>query len=491
MYAAKHWFDGFSCVHRFQIDVEDGGGPARVYYRSRRNCDEYLEIIRKTGKLEGYTFGAKRDLCESVFKKVMSMFFGTLQKQENVGVTVSLNMPGGGYVADEKAAAVNGHTNKIETMHVKTDASYLKKIDPETLEPQGMAYQFLLHPELVGAFSAAHAKSDPITGDIFNFNLKLGHPGTYRVFSTSASNGETTVLATFKSTPAYIHSLFLTENYVILCVWNSHISWGGLSLMYQKNVVDSISPFDPNSKANWYVVDRKHGKGLVATYESDPFFCFHSVNAWEETNSTDASKTDIITELSMFENTDVVHRFYYDNLISTIDTPDFAGTKRSTCLPMQAQFRLVSIESAATPNSPLPAELIFQASKSDSFELPTINPRYLTHRHRFSYGCIDRLKSSFMDGIAKFDNVAQTSILWETEGHTPGEAIFVADPEGTAEDDGVLLSVVLDGHVDKSYLLVLDARNLKELGRAEMAGPMSFGFHGAYKGTKKRYDGDI
>jgi torulene dioxygenase len=96
-----------------------------------------------------------------------------------------------------------------------------------------------------------------------------------------------------------------------------------------------------------------------------------------------------------------------------------------------------------------------------------------------------------MDGIAKFDNVTQTSILWETEGHTPGEAIFVADPEGTGEDDGVLLSVVLDGHADKSYLLVLDARNLKELGRADMAGPMSFGFHGAYKGADKRYDGDI
>jgi torulene dioxygenase len=32
---------------------------------------------------------------------------------------------------------------------------------------------------------------------------------------------------------------------------------------------------------------------------------------------------------------------------------------------------------------------------------------------------------------------------------------------------------------------------LTEVGRAEMAGPMSFGFHGAYKGASKRYDGDI
>jgi torulene dioxygenase len=447
--------------------------------------------VRKTGKLDAYSFGAKRDPCESIFKKVMGMFIGTPRRQKNVGVTISLNMPGGGYVAGEKDAAVNGHTNKIETLHVKTDASYLKKIDPETLEPQGMAYQASLHPDLMGEFSAAHAKSDPVTGDIYNFNLKLGHPGVYRVFCTSALTGETTILATFKNTPAYIHSLFLTENHVILCVWNSHVSWGGLSLMYHKNIVDAIAPFDPNSKASWYVIDRKHGKGLVATYESDPFFCFHSVNAWEEPNSTDSSKTDIIAELSMFENTDVVHRFFYDNLISTIATPEFAGTKRASCLPMQAQFRLASIESAATSITPLPAQLLFQADKRDSFELPTINPRYLTRRHRFSYGCVDRLKSSFMDGIAKFDNITQKSIFWETEGHTPGEAIFVADPEGTAEDDGVLLTVVLDGYVDKSYLLVLNARDLTEVGRAEMAGPMSFGFHGAYKGASKRYDGDI
>jgi torulene dioxygenase len=311
------------------------------------------------------------------------------------------------------------------------------------------------------------------------------------MFCTLASTGETTILATFPGQPAYIHSLFLTENYVILCVWNSHVSWGGLSVLYHKNILDAVSPFDPSSHATWYVVDRKYNKGLVATYQSLPFFSFHSVNAWEEPNATDPSKTDIITELSMFENTDVMHRFYYDNLISSIAEPEYAGKKRLSCLPMQAQFRLASIESAASAKKPMPAELLFQADKMKSMELPTINPRYLTKRHRFSYGCADRLKSSFMDGIVKFDNITQDSIFWEQQGHTPGEAIFVADPDGKAEDDGVLLSVVLDGYKDRSYLIVLDARDLREVGRAEMAGPMSFGFHGAYKGKEGKYGGDI
>ncbi|OAL56364.1 beta,beta-carotene 9',10'-dioxygenase [Pyrenochaeta sp. DS3sAY3a] len=486
VWAAKHWFDGFSCVHRFQVDFPSDGGPAKVQYRSRRTVDEFLEIVRKTGKLDGITFASKRDPCESFFKKVMSVFYSTHSRDaQNVGVTLSVNMPGGGYIKNTEKPKINGHTNHIETLHAKTDSFLLKKIDPETLEPQGIATQQKLHPALKGPLSAAHAKSDPNTGDVFNFNLDLGYKSTYRIFRTSAATGETDILATFHGKPAYIHSLFLTENYVILCVWNSHITWGGLSILYNKNIADAIAPFDPKSKASWYVVDRTNGKGLVATYESDPFFSFHSVNAWEEPNETNPKKTDIITELSMFENTDVIHRFYYDNLLSSTTDTKFAGKKRMSCLPMQAQFRLASVDAGHNTTTPLPAEILFQADKMISMELPTINPSFLTRRHRFSYGCADRLKSSFMDGLVKFDNVTQTSTFWETDGHTPGEPIFVADPDGQAEDDGVLLSVVLDGFAEKSYLLVLDARDLRELGRAEMRGPMSFGFHGTYKASAR------
>jgi torulene dioxygenase len=402
-------------------------------------------------------------------------------------------MPGARHVENSEKPVVNGHTNGIQTLHAKTDSHMIKRIDPKTLEPQGIAIQETLHPDLKGPMSASHAKSDPNTGDIFNFNLEFGRKSTYRIFRASASTGKTEILATFFGKPAYIHSLFLTENYVILCVWNSHFKWSGISLLYNKNMLDSIAPFDPNSKATWYVIDRTHNRGLVATYESDPFFCFHSVNAWEEPSSTDSSQTDIITELSLFENTDVIHRFYYDNLLSSLSTPksEYADQKRLSCLPMQAQFRLPCVSSNSQSAEPRDAERLFLADKMISVELPTINPSYLTRRHRYTYGCADRLKSSFMDGIAKFDNLTQTSIFWEQEGHTPGEPIFVADPEGKEEDDGVLLTVVLDGYVERSYLLVLRARDLSEMGRAEVPGPVAFGFHGAFKAWERAYGGDI
>jgi torulene dioxygenase len=42
------------------------------------------------------------------------------------------------------------------------------------------------------------------------------------------------------------------------------------------------------------------------------------------------------------------------------------------------------------------------------------------------------------------------------------------------------LSVVLDGFKETSYLVCLDARTMKEIGRANCGVPVGFGFHGAH-----------
>ena len=54
-------------------------------------------------------------------------------------------------------------------------------------------------------------------------------------------------------------------------------------------------------------------------------------------------------------------------------------------------------------------------------------------------------------------------------------------PRDGAEDDGVLLSVVLDGPAHTSYLLCLDARTMEELGRAEADFAIGAGFHGVHQ----------
>lgn len=55
---------------------------------------------------------------------------------------------------------------------------------------------------------------------------------------------------------------------------------------------------------------------------------------------------------------------------------------------------------------------------------------------------------SFFNCIVRLDIKLGEHQVWAEEGTYPGEPIFVPRPSGTAEDDGVLLSVVLAGQTD-------------------------------------------
>lgn len=483
-YEAFHWFDGFTQVHRFHIQAsKDPIAPIRVLYNSRRSVDEMLERIKRTGKFDGFSFGQKRDPCQSFFKKFMSIFTpeppANGPSSRNVGVTLSVNLPG------MMTTQIDGHGTGIKTLHNKTDANALQQIDPETLEPIGLANQTVLHPSLKGPISSAHAKSDPDTGDVYNYNLDLGAHSTYRVFCTSASTGKTEILATFTAQASYIHSFFLTQTYIVLCVWNSFLSMGGASMIINKNMLDSIAPYDPSKPAKWFVIDRRNGQGLVATYESDAFYAFHTVNAWEEASPSDPSKTDIVADVSIYDNLDVLHSLCYKNLLSS-KRPIIDPKETESSRPSLRRFRLPDVKSSKTPKS---AKVDFTTPKDQAPELPTINPAYLTKAHRFTYGTANRGRSTLVDGLVKFDSATQTAIYWEKFAHSPGEPIFVRNPKCMTEDDGVLLSVVLDGTIDKSYLLCLDAQTMQEMGRAEVDGAIGFGFHGTHVPAGGKYYG--
>ena len=57
------------------------------------------------------------------------------------------------------------------------------------------------------------------------------------------------------------------------------------------------------------------------------------------------------------------------------------------------------------------------------------------------------------------------------------------EPGVEDEDGGVILSVVLDAVAERSFLLVLDARTMEELARAEAPHHIPFGFHGQCAGA--------
>lgn len=386
-----------------------------------------------------------------------------------------------------KSAFAGSGKLQLET---RTDSAQLKYVDAKTLEPIGVSDQSKLHSELTGPLSSAHAQYDPVTGHCYNYNLAFGRFATYKVFCTDPATGETNVLATITGAdvpPSYVHSFFLTENYVVLCIWTAHFASMGLATLWERNLLEAISQFDENAQTHWFVVDRTSGTGMVKRFTSKAMFCFHTINAFEE-KQADGS-IDVLADLMEYPSLDILHRLYYDNLVSNSDGAhsykiNGSGHLEST-QPGMARYRLSGVESRdsqsanATPSTEAMRVMYLPSPRAG--DLPTINPAYHTKPYRYFYGLCDRGLSSFMDGITKTDLQTGETRYWSTNKHTPGEAIFVHDPDRkTKEDGGWLLSCILNGETGTSYLLCLDAETFKEVARAESDVAWGIGFHGTH-----------
>ncbi|KAI6909787.1 hypothetical protein KC318_g2169 [Hortaea werneckii] len=472
-YAAGVLFDGFTTTHRFELIAGRDDVCDEIRYSSRCQVDELLEQARNEGRLDILSFGQKRDPCDTFYKKLKSAFVPATP-QPHAAVTIRSTLPS----EDANAKSKTQHGGRLLTL--TTDNATTKQFDFESLEPIGIAQQDTLHPSLIGPMSAAHASHDPMTGETFNYNLAFGRIPAYRVFRTR-SDGTTDILAEISGNgvkPAYLHSLALTPNFVILCVWPAFFKSKGIDILWHRNLLDAME-FDPRARTKWYVVDRHHNRGVVKTFESPSFFCFHTTNAWE-VRAVDSGNVDLICELVEFPNMDILHRFYYSNLVS--DQPHNEATHKrylhTKCslvrykledIPLQKSAKRIKSSALAKKTMIIPAG-----------DLPQFNQSFVFRPHRFVYSVLDRGKSSFQDGLAKTDTATGEILVWEMLHRTPGEPIFISKPESQDEDEGVILSVVLDGDSGESYLLCLDARSFTEIGRAEIGMPVGFGFHGAH-----------
>ncbi|PCH43246.1 carotenoid oxygenase [Wolfiporia cocos MD-104 SS10] len=481
-----HWFDGLALHHRFEIHP----GGQRVVYRSRKGAEDLEKHIADAGRYPTFSFGQKDDPCQNVFRKFFTMFkdmrLGSTDGEarspsaRNVSVTLTPDMPGWNAHASKLPASPSGPRYIV----AKTDADSLQLLDPATLAPIVGATYKDLDPRLDGQLSAAHSCRDPSTGDFYNFSCKIGgRYAMYKVFRIGGSSGKVNILVEITDAPAaYMHSFAMTERFVILCVWGAHFKNYGMSLLYYKNIAQAI---DQSTKddALFYVIDRING-GIVAKYKTPSFFCFHQLNAFD-----DPDTGDVIIDMSVYNDNSVLGLLYVEKL-RHLDAENQMRMGFARRFRLAAPFAAPDPASSSLANakSVRNAEIVFTRPQSECIELPVIAPRAYHRPYRYAYGITKRdprEHHTFADGLIKLDmSSGGTAQVWTRAGHTPSEPIFVPRPGGKAEDDGVLLSVVLDDAAGRSGLAVLDARDMTEIARAEMEGVYPIGFHGVWCATR-------
>ncbi|GAB4814118.1 hypothetical protein N2152v2_001164 [Parachlorella kessleri] len=448
-------FDGLTLLHEFSLD------GSKVSYRNRYQYPKLEKYIAKVGRLP-VSFGG--DPCKTLFGAAMSRLrsLGAGRPGEaNVGVTI-------GRIQGNRQVLI------IFKLVNKSDFNGLVEVDPKTLQSKPMFTYTDINPAFKGFLSAAHGQYDAHQRCYYNFTMDMprGAP-TYNIFCIPDDDPKGYLLAKLQADPAYVHSFTMTEHYIVFMVWPAIFSM--LRLALGGGVAPSLT-WRAEKGTMMYVIDRrKGGPGHVATYKAPAFFCFHTINSYEEGDA-------LHIDLCGYDDMTLIDDFYMSKLRS--EKPAAAqGTIRRYTLPN------LPATVAAGPTAVQAAQVSVlcdgRGKGAELFDLPRMDTRLYMRRYKYVY-CVTKTSqdSHFFDGLAKVDVSSGKMVPWQQEGFFPGEPIFLPRPGSSTEDDGVLLSIVLQGDAEqpRSFLLLLDAGSMSELGRATIPPGLlvPFGFHGNF-----------
>jgi beta,beta-carotene 9',10'-dioxygenase len=255
-----------------------------------------------------------------------------------------------------------------------------------------------------------------------------------------------------------MHSFAMTERYVVLV--ENPLLVRPLSMPLSKRSFIHNYAWEPERGTRFLVLDRHSGE-LHSVHEAEPFFCFHNVNAFER-------EGELVIDLIAYDDPSVIDLLEVQGLRSGASRSPDSGLRR---------YR-VALDGSGVAREDL--------APGVSVELPRINyRRNNTHDYRWVYAAATGAGADWISELVKIDVGSGQVTRWAQPGCYPGEPLFVERPGASEEDDGAILSVVLDGESGRSFLLVLDAGSFEEVARAEAPHHIPFGFHGQYFSDKR------
>jgi beta,beta-carotene 9',10'-dioxygenase len=417
----NHWFDAMGVLHKF--DLQNG----KVHYQNRFiECESYRHV-NEEGRLHFSEFAT--DPCKSIFKKIQSYVFPTLPNMtDNPKISVAK--------IGEKWMAL-GET----PMQVEFDPETLEKIGVGEPVPGAFAYKTTAHPHFDGEYA-------------YNLVVKFGMQSYYRIYDLTKPGAKPLCNIPVKR-PAYIHGFGMTKNYFIIAAGPLTVT--PIELLFWKRPFIENHKWRKEEGGSIYVIEKKSGK-LKTLFKTEPFFCFHHVNAWEE-------KDAIIMDLNAYEDASIIQHYYLNKLQNETNQLPAGIIKRFVLNLSTRKYETINISDAC-------------------IELPRIDyARYNTeNNYRYTYGVSlhpENLKG-FYNSIVKINVQKGDATYWREDDCYPGEPFFAPKPGSKNDDDGVLISIVLDAKNENSFLLFLNASSMQEIARATLPEPVVYGFHADY-----------
>ncbi|XP_022104783.1 beta,beta-carotene 9',10'-oxygenase-like isoform X2 [Acanthaster planci] len=458
----EHWFDGLAVLLRYNIH------KGMVTYQSRfLRSDSYIKAMEQN-RIVMSEFGtvAQPDPCQSYLGRFLSRFVPRT-------FTDNCNINWAQY-GDE--------------FYAVTDGTLMRKVNPNSLET--------LHKVDISDRIAVHSTSShPHTakdGTVYGLGSRFSYRSSYNIIKIPPHDQDVkgdplsnaSILCSIPASgtyPTFYHSFAMTDNYFVFVEQSAVINL--LKVLYAQLFFKSYiigMEFHDERPTRFHVVKRYSGELLPQIYTSIPFLSFHHINAYEEAGH-------LVIDMCIYEDGSILRDINLKDLRNGVKPAQFGKAKRFV-LPVGETIEdyrggsrpnwLEIFKADVTLKEDGSVYCVPQVIADRNVEFPRMNYElYNGKPYRFFYANGGELNQKLL----KVDTKSVTSEEWFEDGCFPSEPIFVRSPDCKSEDDGVVLSSVVDLRKGKhSFLLVLDARDFTEVARAEVEAEVSFGYHGMF-----------
>ncbi len=416
--SVDHWFDGLALLHALTLD------PTGVRYRSHFLRTRDYRQATQTGRIDSPGFAC--DPCRDLFRKVSSAFVFDATDNANVNVVKH----GEQYLALTEIP-----------LPIEFDPSSLRTLGPRP------------YCDALGeGGTTAHPHYHD--GLLLNQVLKFGPKPTHRFYQQAPGQPRQEFARVSVEDVSYVHSFGMSWRWMVLVRGPFQVK--PLTLLLRDRPFIENFRWLPEEGTRFHLLPRPGHSSEPIALKAEPFFHFHHIN------SQDTEDGAVLVDLVGYEDASVIEMLRLPALARG-DGLAYGRPRRYRC-----DLRRQKVERVLDSRHIL--------------ELPSFNYRASNSRpYRYVYGMSALPESLFFDRVIKLEMETDHALYWHEPQCFPGEPVFVQAPEPETEDDGVLLCLVLSGERARSFLLVLEAKELRELARAELPQPVPHGFHGFFE----------
>jgi len=302
---------------------------------------------------------------------------------------------------------------------------------------------------VLGSTFSAHPHRLARLRTTFNFGVVYGPKPALRLYALPDEGPARRMGSVPLPYNAMVHDFAITERFMVFVVCPLQLSVGR-AILAPRDMATLFS-WTPSAGAELLVVpldDVEHPVRIGM----DPRFVFHLANAHERGD-------DLLVDFVQYPNADVMTALSGDD-----DRPKIA--------PPQLQRAVVDPVRGVLHSD----EVLWSAS----CDFPILPSERVGHRTSTMW-LVAGTKRSEARGIARLDPETGQTDVWDPgPGFAPSEALFVPAPGAEREDQGWLLSLVLDGWRGESFFGVFDASSPSAgpLARIWMGQALPITFHG-------------